>query len=362
MRAWPARDSRALFGGGEEADACLAVIALNHELPPCTPRLWRAAALRIAADGGANRLYDQLPALLPHLSAEQARRSCFAPWMSRHGAHALCASAVQAREQFLPHVVLGDLDSARPEVLAFYAARGARVVDASADQARALASRTRAPAASTPDAAPLQDTTDLHKCVAFALREPAPGAGVSGPVAAPAARHVVALGALGGRLDHELSALSVLHAFPEARITLLGCHAAATLLSSGAHLLRPCPPLEGPVCGLVPLGACPHAPRRACAAAPATARLLRRALPAAGPAVATSSGLRWDLAATRLAMGELVRCAMCVAAAQRAHALSRRTGEHEQQHRSAGGARRDGRAAGVDHAAAFRRQQNVSCA
>ena len=36
-------------------------------------------------------------------------------------------------------------------------------------------------------------------------------------------------------------------------------------------------------------------------------RALRRAPPAAGPAVATSSGLRWNLAATRLAMGELVR-------------------------------------------------------
>ena len=72
MRAWPARDSRALFAGAE-ADAGLAVVVLNHELPPCTPRLWRAAALRVAADGGANRLYDELPALLPQLSAEQAR-------------------------------------------------------------------------------------------------------------------------------------------------------------------------------------------------------------------------------------------------------------------------------------------------
>ena len=36
-------------------------------------------------------------------------------------------------------------------------------------------------------------------------------------------------------------------------------------------------------------------------------RALRRAPPAAGPAVATSSGLRWNLAATRLAMGHLVR-------------------------------------------------------
>ena len=99
-----------------------------------------------------------------------------------------------------------------------------------------------------------QDTNDLHKCVAFALAEPACGG--SGPAAAASARHLVALGALGGRLDHELAALSVLHAFPDARITLLGRHAAATLLAPGTHRLRPCPPTEGPVCGLVPIGAC----------------------------------------------------------------------------------------------------------
>ncbi len=94
----------------------------------------------------------------------------------------------------------------------------------------------------------------------FALAEPASGGSSPG---APPARHVVALGALGGRLDHELAALSVLHAFPDACITLLGCHAAATLLAPGAHRLRPCPPTEGPVCGLVPIGACTqHAVRR----------------------------------------------------------------------------------------------------
>ena len=215
---------------------------------------------------------------------------------------------LQAREQHLPHVVLGDLDSARPEVLAFYADRGARVVDASADQARSRAFRARRRRCCVSRGA-AQDTTDLHKCVAFALREPAPGAKEAAPGAGSgdaAARHVVALGALGGRLDHELAALSVLHAFPEARVTLLGCHAAAQLLPPGAHTLRPCPPLEGPVCGLVPLGACLHARLH-------TPQLRMRALtntcapPAAGPAVATSSGLRWDLAATRLAMGHLVR-------------------------------------------------------
>jgi hypothetical protein len=133
MREWPVRDSRALFAGAGEAEAGLAVIVLNHELPPCTPRLWRAAALRVAADGGANRLYDELPALLPQLSAQQARA---APPVSARS-RLTRAHAPQVREQYVPHVVLGDLDSARPEVLAFYAARGARVIDASADQARA---------------------------------------------------------------------------------------------------------------------------------------------------------------------------------------------------------------------------------
>ena len=51
MRAWPARNSRALLSDGE---VCEAVIALNHELPPCTPRLLRAAAaLRLSRCLGA---------------------------------------------------------------------------------------------------------------------------------------------------------------------------------------------------------------------------------------------------------------------------------------------------------------------
>lgn len=184
----------------------------------------------------------------------------------------------------------------------------------------------------------------------FALAEPASGGSSLG---APPARHVVALGALGGRLDHELAALSVLHAFPDARITLLGCHAAATLLAPGAHRLRPCPPTEGPVCGLVPIGACAqHAVRTSPSS---RSFILRASSPAAGPAVASSTGLRWDLSATRLAVGELVR----PRGSQRAHraegSRGARAGEHVQRHRGARGDGGDGRAAGVDHAAALRR-------
>ena len=123
------------------------------------------------------------------------------------------------------------------------------------------------------DAAP-QETTDLHKCLLLALAHPLCGA----------RRRCVLLGALGGRMDHTLAALSTLHAFPGESLTLLDERNAVTLLQPGTHSLRLCRRREGPVCGLVPL---------------------------CGPATVTTAGLRWDLSATRLAMGELVRCAAC---------------------------------------------------
>jgi thiamine pyrophosphokinase len=95
----------------------------------------------------------------------------------------------------------------------------------------------------------LQDTTDLHKCVQLALRMAADRS------LAPPLR-LVAVGALGGRLDHQLGALSLLHAFPGADITLLGVDATATLLWPGTHRLRRWTAAQEPTCGLVPLGAC----------------------------------------------------------------------------------------------------------
>lgn len=55
------------------ADGSVVLIVTNYSLPQCTPELWRNARLRIAADGGANRLFDELPRLVPEQSAEQVR-------------------------------------------------------------------------------------------------------------------------------------------------------------------------------------------------------------------------------------------------------------------------------------------------
>ncbi|XP_078169389.1 thiamine pyrophosphokinase 3-like isoform X2 [Carex rostrata] len=102
----------------------------------CTYFRWlRAAQLRVCADGGANRVYDNIPPLF------QSR----------------------TRQKFdsdnTPDVISGDLDSIRDDVKAFYLNfvcfnstehnhiqyNGVKVVDESHDQ----------------------DTTDLHKCVAY---------------------------------------------------------------------------------------------------------------------------------------------------------------------------------------------------
>lgn len=66
-----------------------------------------AATLRVCADGGANRLYDELPGMLPGESAEAVRA------------------------QYLPTAIQGDLDSIRPDVVDFYRRHGVPVHDLS---------------------------------------------------------------------------------------------------------------------------------------------------------------------------------------------------------------------------------------
>jgi hypothetical protein len=77
------------------------------------------ASTRLCADGGANRLYDQLPSMLPNLSPEAARLSC------------------------LPDLIKGDMDSVRKDVRSFYLQHNVALIDLSSDQ----------------------DTTDLTKCL-----------------------------------------------------------------------------------------------------------------------------------------------------------------------------------------------------
>lgn len=201
------------------------VVVLNWDLPMCTPRLMSAARMCICADGGANKLYDELPQRLPAAEPDTLRR------------------------QYAPHAITGDMDSARPEVLDFYRQHGADVVDLAEDQ----------------------DSTDLHKCLAYI--EKRFGAEELQRLT------ILVLGAMGGRIDHTLSNLNTLLTHSRLRIVLLGDASTARLLPAGACSIRPALGVEGPSCSLVPL---------------------------AGPSVATSSGLKWNLRGTKMTFGGLI--------------------------------------------------------
>ena len=61
----------------------------------------------MCADGGANRLFDELPAMLPSQAPDAVRAA------------------------YLPTAIKGDLDSIRPDVLSFYSQQGVTVHDLS---------------------------------------------------------------------------------------------------------------------------------------------------------------------------------------------------------------------------------------
>ncbi|KAF2591533.1 hypothetical protein F2Q70_00037916 [Brassica cretica] len=131
-----------------------ALIVLNQNLPRFTPLVWEhvleiIAKLRLCADGGANRIYDELPLFFPR------------------------EDALLIRNRYKPDVIKGDMDSIRPDVLHFYLSLGTKVIDESHDQ----------------------DTTDLDKCILF-IRD--------SPLNQESSKlQILATGALGGRFDHE---------------------------------------------------------------------------------------------------------------------------------------------------------------
>ncbi|CAM9625232.1 unnamed protein product, partial [Chrysoparadoxa australica] len=217
----------------------LAVVVLNSRgVGECVlTGLWESAVLRMCADGGANRLFDSL----------------------------------DEEKRLLPDLIKGDLDSLRPEVAAFYESRGCTLLQD-----------------------PNQDTNDFEKC----LEEVQGGKEVT----------VVALGAFGGRFDQEMAAFNMLHRYanrfkryglrcvpcsmrpspPTHSLVLVGDGNLSMLLGPGRHVIKLHPELEGPICGLIPLG---------------------------GPCQdVTTTGLKWNLEHQKLRFGELVSSSNSIAA------------------------------------------------
>ena len=191
-----------------EGSAALALVVLNgatefeaSELSFLMKR-WKSFAVTVCADGGANRLHDAF-------------------------------SLVEGAEMgsCKPDHIIGDLDSARCEVLEVYKGMGTKVTHVAS-----------------------QDNNDLEK--SLDLLEELRGNGHFGggvPV------KVVVFGAFGGRFDQEIANCNTLYTYIDKfeSIILLGGGNSATLLRGGKDLenrIHMIPGKEGPGCSLLPLG------------------------------------------------------------------------------------------------------------
>ncbi|KAH6573870.1 hypothetical protein BASA50_004886 [Batrachochytrium salamandrivorans] len=152
-----------------------ALLILNQPLCrlSCFETLWQNVSVRMCADGGANRLYDTL-------------------------------ATDELRTRFIPNFICGDLDSLRPDVREFYRSAGVEIIWD-----------------------PSQDSTDFQKCLRhFEKVYETPGGEMM---------HVLAFGALSGRLDQTIGSLSTLFRQPLQRKLYLASN------DSIATLIRPVP-------------------------------------------------------------------------------------------------------------------------
>ncbi|KAF9582421.1 cAMP-dependent protein kinase subunit [Lunasporangiospora selenospora] len=195
--------------------------------------LWENATYRFCADGGANRLYDFL-------------------------------KTDEERSRYLPDYVRGDLDSLHDHVKEYYQSKGVpceRVDD--------------------------QESTDFMKCVELARshdsKVPTTSNGFKSE-SNPADKAsnmddrvgIVALGGTGGRFDQVMSGVHHLFLLQSERHAVILSEASIiTILGPGKHEIDCNLEIEGPTCGIIPVGS--------------------------SECAITTSGLRWDIAFDEMA-------------------------------------------------------------
>lgn len=196
-------------GSQREKDFTMATVVLNNVIDPAIMQFACDRASFIAcADGGANRLYDE-----------------------SHG-------------QIIPNVIVGDLDSLRIDVKQFYEVGNKkteihRVVD--------------------------QDRHDLDKTLQYVYDHRPSIVTETGTAVHTHDDHgnrdktlfVLVLGALGGRFDHDMANINALYKWTKYFdfLALLSNENLVQLLEPGRHVIIPDRNLEGPTCGLIPIGA-----------------------------------------------------------------------------------------------------------
>ncbi|KAF9548895.1 hypothetical protein EC957_005247 [Mortierella hygrophila] len=195
--------------------------------------VWQNATYRFCADGGANRLYDLL-------------------------------KTDEERSKFLPDYIRGDLDSLRDSVKNYYQSQGVPVERDGSEY-----------------------STDFMKCVELVrARDPSPSplttAAGAPAIASEAPDHrtleerqesnlgIIALGGTGGRFDQSMSSIHHLYILNQERhATLISDESIVVLLGAGTHEITCNLDIEGPTCGIIPVGST--------------------------EAILTTTGLKWDI-------------------------------------------------------------------
>ncbi|OBZ84295.1 Thiamin pyrophosphokinase 1 [Choanephora cucurbitarum] len=212
--------SNILSTDGKTKSFCLIVLNQPIHHIDTFSHLWNNASFRFVADGGSNRLYDAF----------------------QHNPDLLA--------KYLPDEIRGDLDSIRPDVQAYYESKHVKITKVHD-----------------------QDSTDFMKCVAL-LHEKEKEQGMI--------YDIVATPALGGRFDQTISNIHLLYTVKDhagRRAILVSDENLTMLLDKGKHHVHCQLDMEGPTCGIMPMGA---------------------------PAILTTKGLRWNLTNTKCALGGIL--------------------------------------------------------
>lgn len=179
-----------------QREAKVALIILNRPIQDLFPLLkvvWTKAAVRAAADGGANCLMDCVPG--------------------------------EEWERYIPDVLTGDFDSIEPEVRNYCKEKGSSVIE-------------------TPD----QNATDFTKCLKIVVNRIKEND--------LRVDRIMVFGAFGGRIDQTMANINTLFlasSMTDLPVYLLGDESLACLLPPGYHRIMVNTGLEAKWCGLVPI-------------------------------------------------------------------------------------------------------------
>jgi len=173
---------------------CIIMLNSNGMTSQLIEPIWNEFSLHICADGGANRLFD--------------------------------TSNQNQKNILKPSAIVGDLDSLRLDVRTFYSSQGTSIIE-DIDQ----------------------DYNDVDKSLKYAKS-------YFDSLNDKSNIEIVIVGAFGGRFDQEIASIHSLYKWGSVfyRIVLMDNENIACLLSPGKHELLLIKGIEGPTCGLLPIG------------------------------------------------------------------------------------------------------------